>query len=412
VTHCPYIPLESNHGVPLVPDDTGARAPIRWNEALECWVVSDLALAREVLHHRGFSSGTFERSFQLYMSEDVRRRHRELVEFLGLWFVQADGAAHAALRRPLQQVLSPAYFRSLAPRLTQVVDVALDELAARPPHDVVPTVAEAVSGRMMAAVVGLDEEPAVLHRWAKRLSGFVGAMYRRDYAEMAQETLEEMRVVLRRSPALAHQDARGPQEQARAIATWSMNLFGGLETTSSLLSSVVLGLLTDGDARGMVRSDQPGAVETVVESVLRRRPPMRHLGRVSARDQEIAGVRLAAGDLVLVSLTGADLLDASEAGTAGTASFACPLDMDRSGGDQLAFGHGPHYCIGAPLARMEAAALARRFASRFPDARLAGDAVVWGSNLSYVGLDHLYVELGRDTGGDAPRGEMGNDGPA
>ena len=369
--------------------------------------MSDPALAREVLHHRDFSSATFERSFQLYMSEGARVRYRELAEFLNLWFVQADGPEHAALRRPLQRVLTPAYFRSLTPRITEIVDAALDELTADPLHDVVPTVAEAVSGRVMAAVVGLDEEPALLHGWAKRLSAFIGAMYREDYAKGAQEALREMTGFLSRSPALARQDAAqdatpdvapdvtGARERATAMATWAMCLFGGLETTSSLLSSAVLVMLADRDAWHAIRSNQPGAVEAMVESVLSRRPPLRHLGRISAREQEIAGARLAAGDLVLVSLTGADLLEASEAGTAGaagTASFARPLDLDRSGLGHLTFGHGPHYCIGAPLARVEAAVLARRFASRFPAARLAGDAAVWGSNLSYVGLDHLYVE--------------------
>jgi cytochrome P450 len=166
-----------------------------------------------------------------------------------------------------------------------------------------------------------------------------------------------------------------------------MNLFGGLETTASLLGSCLLTALGDRELWADVRADRPGVVQQLVETVLQRRPPLRHLGRVVAYDQEFAGSRLAEGDLVLVSLTGADLL--VEQPTAG----GCPMS-DGTGERPVVFGFGPHYCVGAPLARLEAATVLRSFARRFPDARLTGDAAVWGDNLSYVGLDHLYVDLG------------------
>jgi cytochrome P450 len=396
VTHRSSLDAQSDNGGLPASGGPPARAPIHWDEALECWIVSDQALAREVLAHRDFSSATFERSFQLFMSDDARHRHRELAESLNLWFVQADAPQHATLRRPLQRALSPAYFRSLTPRITEIVDAALDDLAVDPRHDVVPAVAEVVSARVMATVVGIDGDPALLHGWAKRLSAFIGAMYRKDYAQAAQEALEEMAGFLSRSPVVARyqaaQRSEGSRDEARTMATWAMSLFGGLETTSSLLSSVVLVMLTDRDAWHAIRAGQPGAAEATVESVLQHRPPLRHLGRVSAREQEVAGAHLAAGDLVLVTLTGTDLLEASEAGTVAAAAFARPPDPGGSGPGHLAFGHGPHYCVGAPLARVEAAVLARRFAARFPAARLVGDAAVWGRNLSYVGLDHLYVE--------------------
>ena len=89
---------------------------------------------------------------------------------------------------------------------------------------------------------------------------------------------------------------------------------------------------------------------------------------------------------MLVSLVGTDLLGES------AAARHCPAD-GATGERHNVFGFGPHYCVGAPLARLEATMLLRRFADRFPNARLAGDAAVWGDNLSYVGLDHLYVEL-------------------
>ncbi|NBM14481.1 cytochrome P450 [Streptomyces sp. GC420] len=412
---------------PAPADPDGVRAP-EWDEGLECWVVADPRLARQVLNHPGFASGTFERSFQLYMSEAARQEYRELTDFLRLWFVQTDSAEHTALRRPVQRVMSPSYIRSLAPRIEEIVDECLDDLAAARPHDVVPAVADGISGKVMAHVVGIDEPPAVLHRWSRTLSLFIGAMYRQDHAREAHRAMTEMADALSRSTAAASFPRDTPQDRARTTATWAMNLFGGLETTASLLASAVLTALGDRAVWDAVREERPGAVEALVETVLVRRPPLRNLGRVVAYDQEVAGARLKEGDLVLVSLTGegpladadrpGDVTDAggcpvtgAGAGTAAGTGTQAGTDTQAgtgAGGEgaaaaagapagrpeqHLVFGHGPHYCIGAPLARLEAAVLLRRFARRFPDARLAPGAAVWGPNLSYVGLDHLYVEL-------------------
>lgn len=362
-----------------------------WDDQLGCWVVTDPTLARQVLSHPGFSSRTFDRSFQLYMSGAARQEHRALTEFLRLWFVQADPPEHATLRRPVQRTLSPSYFRSIAPRVAEIVDEALDGLAASYPHDVVPGVSDVVSARVMAHVIGVDEEPVVLHRWSRALSAFIGAMYRSDHAKDAHTTMLEMSGCLARSTVVQGYPGRPRAERARTTATWAMNLFGGLETTASLLSSSVLAGLRDQAVWAGVREDRSGAVEGLIESVLESRPPLRHVGRVVAYEQELAGVRLPAGDLVLVSLTGEKLL--VEGGTRAVPTVGAAT---TGGGERhLAFGHGPHYCIGAPLARLEAATVLRRFARRFPDARLSSESVVWGPNLSYVGLDHLFVDLGR-----------------
>ncbi|MFF8440700.1 cytochrome P450 [Streptomyces californicus] len=371
--------------------------PLAWDEDLECWVVADPRLARQVLNHPGFTSGTFERSFHLYMTEAAREEYRELTAFLRLWFVQADAPEHTALRRPVQRMMSASYVRSLAPRVEEITDACLDALAATAPHDVVPAVADGISGAVMAHVVGVDEPPEVLHRWARTLSLFIGAMYRRDHAREAHRAMTEMTEALSRATAPASFPRQTPEDRARTTATWAMNLFGGLETTSSLLASTVMDVLGEPAVWDAVRERRSGAAEAFVERTLRRRPPLRHLGRVVAYDQELAGARMREGDLVLVSLTGEGLLEDPAEPAAGPAA-GCPVTgaapRDDGSEQHLVFGFGPHYCVGAPLARLEAAVLLRRFAARFPDARLADEAAVWGPNLSYVGLDRLHVDLG------------------
>ncbi|MFF9018126.1 cytochrome P450 [Streptomyces sp. NPDC014870] len=396
----------------------GVRAP-EWDEGLDCWVVADPRLAQQVLNHPGFASGTFERSFQLYMTDAARAEYRELTEFLRLWFVQADAPEHMALRRPVQRMLSASYVRSLASRIEEITDECLTELAAADrPQDLVPAVAEGISGKVMAHVVGVDVDPPVLHRWSRTLSLFIGAMYRRDHALAAHQVMEEMAEALAGARAMEGFPTDTPEDRARTTATWAMCLFGGLETTASLLGSTVLTALGDPGLWETVKRDEPGAITDLVESVLVRKPPLRHLGRVVAYDQEFAGARLSEGDLVLVSLTGQGPLDevepvepvesesvppaavcpvtgATAGAAAGTAETHAAIPAALAEGERnLVFGHGPHYCVGAPLARLEAAVLLRRLAARFPHARLSDEAAVWGPNLSYVGLDHLYVDLG------------------
>jgi cytochrome P450 len=358
---------------------------ITWHDGLECWVVADPDLARMVLNQEDFSSATFQRSFDLYMSDESRARYHSLTEFLRLWFVQADGFEHTELRKPVQRQLSTGYFHDMAPMIEEIVDAALEKLAAVTPHDVIPSVADFVSSRVMVKVVGLDEEIAnSLHEWSRVLSGFIGANYRLDLAEAAQRTLASM--VEKLANVGAGFPRATPADRARTAATWAMILFGGLETTASLVGSALLRLLSDPEIGRVVRDGTPGAVEALVESVLETRPPLRNLARVVARDRHFAGALLRAGDLILISLVGTDLLDGSSTALQG-------LPMSSASRQNLSFGYGKHYCLGAPLARIEAATVLRRFASRFPDARIATNGAVWGANPSYVGLDHLYVDL-------------------
>lgn len=357
---------------------------LTWDDGLECWVVSDPALARVVLNHRGFSSQTSKRLGELYMTEESRQEHRNLTEFLRLWFVHTDGEEHTALRKPLLRLFSAVHTRTLGPQVEAIVDACLDDLTADARYDAVPTVAQGVSGRVMGHIVGVPQDPAVLHTWSRTLSGFIAAMYRRDYAQAAHGVMLEMTEALELSPMMEGFPRDTPQDRARTTATWAMILFGGLETTASLIGSCLLAVLDDPALWERVRADRPGEVESLVESVLEKRPPLRNVGRVVARDLEFEGAQLHEGDLVLVSLAGGGLFDADLSDLAPVAEHA-----DR----HLVFGHGVHYCIGAPLARLEAATVLRRFVQRFPDAALAENAVEWGPNLSYVGLDHLFLDL-------------------
>ncbi|PYC69277.1 cytochrome P450 [Micromonospora arborensis] len=374
---------------------------LSWDDGLESWVVSDRALARQVLADPdSFSSRTSVRLGELYMTDQSRAEYRALTEFVQLWFVHADGDEHTSRRRPVQRMFSLAAVRSLEERVVAIVDECLDDLAAQQAPDLIPTVAEGVSGRVMAHVVGVGIEPGVLHTWSRHLSAFLAAMYRRDHAEKATDVMREMSACLTGSALWSRFPTDTPHERAVTTATLSMILFGGLETTAALLGSCVYTALGDPATWAMLKDaaehDDPRVPARFVESILATRPPLRNVARVVTKDTTLAGARLAAGDLVFVPLADGATVFTESSAIDGIAEDGTS-DADGAGertGRHLAFGLGAHYCVGASLVRLEAATVLRRLAIRFPDARLAATPAVWGPNISYVGLDHLPLELG------------------
>ncbi|MFD4998665.1 cytochrome P450 family protein [Streptomyces buecherae] len=365
---------------------------LTWNKLMECWTVSDPAMARLILNHPGFSSQTAARSHELYMTDMAREQYAELTEFLSLWFVHTDGPQHLKLRRPVQRLLSPSYVRSLGPQIEDYVDAALDELATQHPADFIPTVANQVPVQVISDVVGIEADPALVRRWSTDLSRFIAAMYRPDYAKAADITRREMSEWLATSSRVRSFPWETPEQRARSTATWATILFGGLETTFSLLGSVVLTALSSATTWASLQDEKSNAVTELVESVLESRPPLRNVGRIVAGDQEFAGEKMLAGDLVLIALSDSELFSQSAGGPAGS---RCPV-AEPSDERHLAFGAGSHYCPGASLARLEAATVLRRLAWRFPAARLSEHTAAWGANPAYISLEHLHIELGTE----------------
>jgi cytochrome P450 len=148
-------------------------------------------------------------------------------------------------------------------------------------------------------------------------------------------------------------DSSGPGlTTAEVISNAAVIMFGGIETTEGMISNVILHLLSDPSQFALVRED-PELVPSAVEESLRLEPAAAVVDRYAARDVTLAGARIRAGDLVTVSLAGAgrDPVVFPDPGT---------FDVRRPNSRlNLAFARGPHFCLGAHLARLEAQAAVR-----------------------------------------------------
>jgi hypothetical protein len=155
--------------------------------------------------------------------------------------------------------------------------------------------------------------------------------------------------------------------QEEAVSNAAVLMFGGIETTEGMIANAMLHLLSSPDQLALVRAD-PGLVAAAVEESLRLEPAAAVVDRYATSDTELAGIPVKAGDQVTVSIAGANR---------DPAVFPGPdrFDVRRpNAARHLAFAHGPHFCLGAHLARLEARVAVTTMLARLPGLRLDGPA--------------------------------------
>ncbi|MBT2393902.1 cytochrome P450 [Streptomyces sp. ISL-1] len=364
---------------------------VRYYDELGCWVAWGREAAQSALQDSRLSSETLEAANLSYLPADMHEECSHLIETMRRWFVLLDGDRHTVARRAIQPMFSPRRIRKLEETIEVIVAEELDAFAASGAtgdFDVITGLADKISARTIALLLGLPgDDDATLHRWAKALADFLASSYRRDCAVNAQAALQEMGEFIKNAP-----DEEGESIWSRAtggewdrLATSSMVLFGGLETTAGLIGFAVWYMLGNDLAEQVAASEAGEEAKAVVERVLDVYAPLGHVARMASEDTELGGCPIAEGDLVLVSLTGRDLFDAQDLPTEPSGH----QDGDRF--DHVAFGYGMHYCVGAPLARVTVANLLTQFARRFPKASVKD--VAWRKNRTFRGFDHLVLDV-------------------
>ncbi|MCB0949445.1 MAG: cytochrome P450, partial [Mycobacterium sp.] len=168
------------------------------------------------------------------------------------------------------------------------------------------------------------------------------------------------------------------------VATCNLLLIAGHETTVNLIANAILALLRDRSQWAGLAAD-PSRVGAVVEETLRYDPPVQLIGRVAGADMTIGNVSIPKGDNMIALLAAAHR---------DPAAFDRPdrFDSDRPTIRHLGFGKGPHFCIGAPLARLEAHVALSAITARFPDAALAGEPQ-YKQNVTLRGMSLLPISL-------------------
>lgn len=290
--------------------------------------------------------------------------------------MHTDAPAHTRYRTATAAGFRPSRVRSLEPGVRARVRRLVDALPAAEPVDVVATLAAPLPLMMICSLLGLPEEdwPTFLEWSDAAIPGAAPLSDERRAELMAtsEQVLRDHIAHRRRRPApdfvgdllAAHPDG-GPLSDDEVYVVVNQLLIAGNETTRNLISGGLVALAEHPDQWVRLRGDRT-LVATAVEELLRWTTPVVAFMRTATADTDLAGVRVHAGDPVLMLYASANRDEAEFGSTAGV------LDVGRRPNHHLAFGFGPHVCVGAALARLEARVVLEELLDRFAGLEVAG----------------------------------------
>ncbi|MCA1612613.1 MAG: cytochrome P450 [Acidobacteria bacterium] len=266
----------------------------------------------------------------------------------------ADPPAHTAARRVVAPLFSTQALEAEAAFAESAAERLLQPLLAGREFDVLRDYASPLVEEVIAHLVGLDEGLLATIR-APRLAG--------ASIEQQLAAIDSSVVTVAAGLPVCKRLLSTGLEHTQALSLFRLLWVAGTTTTRRAIASSVLLLLKNPDARRRVTSD-PSLVPAFVEEAIRLHPPEHLLSRVAAVESELAGVKIPAGGAVKLCVASANR---------DPARFEHPdaLILERTPNRQLSFGGGIHRCVGASLARLEAAAALRALLRLAPDFRAA-----------------------------------------
>jgi cytochrome P450 len=307
----------------------------------------------------------------------------------------ADPPDHTRLRRLVSGAFTARRIEELRPRIDEITDDLLDAMSGRERVDLIDAFAFPLPIQVICELLGVPAADRDSFRsWSNiivsgtasrdRLPGAMQAM-----ASYIRGLLADRRAHGGDDLLTALIDVRDHEDRLSEDELSSMVfllLIAGHETTVNLIGNGTLLLLSRRERWEQLRAG-PALLPSAIEEFLRYEGPVETATfRVAAEDLEIGGQAISAGDPVLVVLLSANRDDDR---------FPAPDDLrlDRAQNPHLAFGHGIHYCLGAPLARLEAQVAFRKLLSRYPDLRLAvpEEELIWRPGVLLRGLEGLPV---------------------
>jgi cytochrome P450 len=313
-----------------------------------------------------------------------------------------DPPDHTRLRRLVSKAFTPRAIQALRPRITELVDGMLDVMAGQAQVDLVDALAFPLPFSVIAEMLGT---PPADHERIRQLTGTVvrslepvadpevaAAIMAAD-DELTQIAVE-MIAWKRANPAddlltaLIHAEDDGDVLNDDELVAQTLLLYiAGHETTVNLIAGGTLALLSHPGQLALLGSD-PALVGNAVEELLRYDSPVQASRRITLEPVTVGGVTIPAGAFVMASLGSANRDERF------WGPDAAELNLRRENARQhVSFGAGPHHCLGASLARLEACIAFERLAARFPGLALDGD-VVWNGRINLRGPAHLPVSAG------------------
>ncbi|MBM9504986.1 cytochrome P450 [Streptomyces sp. KK5PA1] len=378
-------------------------APVRWTtlpSGVGAWLVTRYGDARETLADARLSKNP------VHHTEEGKARSRtgipgERSADLMTHLLNIDPPDHTRLRRLVSKAFTPRRVAQFAPRVQELTDRLVDGFAGRGEADLIHEFAFPLPIYAICDLLGVPAEDQDDFRdWAgmmirhgggprggvarsvKRMRAYLGELIHRKRGDLGDDLISGL--------IRASDDGEHLTENEAAAMAFIL-LFAGFETTVNLIGNGVHTLLRHPEQRAALQDSlargQSALLETAVEELLRYDGPVElATWRYATVPVTIGGQAVAAGDPVLVVLAAANR---------DPERFAAPdtVDLARRDNPHLGYGHGIHYCLGAPLARLEARTALASLLTRLPDLQpaVAEEELRWRGGLIMRGLRSLPV---------------------
>lgn len=359
--------------------------PVHRSEALQAWVLTRYADCVEVIRdHDTFSSESRHARGQLAEAIAQQRATSPLPgaeTILGL-----DPPRHREMRALVDRAFTPRRVQELRPHIEEIAATLLAE--AGDEFDLMTALAQPLPVIVIAELLGVSPDDRLQFKdWSNALAETTNLVQTAEMVERARLATVSLidylgRVVDARQTAptndlisaLVRAEVGGAHLSREDILAFAILLLvAGNETTTNLIGNGLAVLLDAPEVLARLRSE-PDRVPDAVEEMLRYDSPVQGLARFVVRDVDLAGVRLSAGEVVLC-LIGAANRDPEAFPNADT------FDLDRTERRHLSFGQGIHYCLGAPLARLEADVVFRTLLDRYESIEVGEGGVERGGTL-------------------------------
>ncbi len=371
------------------------KAPVIWLEPFQCWALSRYADVDFALRNpQIFSSSVFtaEALGDLNPVPEVP------------WILDMNPPDHTRLRKLANKGFTPRLIRTLEPRVQVIIQELLQPLRGQSESDLVATFSGPLPTIVIAEMLGVEPERRddfkvwsddVIRATGRPTDETERTQIRKSEAEL--RTYFERMIERRRTEpgedvitALVQaEEERDMLSSKEILALAVLLLLAGNETTTNLIGNAVLTLLNHPDELAKVRAD-PALLPALVEEVLRYDSPVQVIFRRTAQEVELEGGKIPAGQNVFLLLGSANRDERQ---------FPEPdrFDITRNPQDHVAFGYGIHYCLGAPLARLEGRNALESLLFECPPFRLAIERVAPIASLIVRGPQTLPLRF--DTAG-------------
>lgn len=360
---------------------------VHYSDHLKAWVTLGWDDSKTVLKSRSIGQGDRLRGYVLNLPAADRERLHPISHYMDRAISFLDPPEHTAERAAAAQVLDAGLGRRIQGDLRSALAARLDELKSRTAFDGIEDFALPITVTMISSILGVhyaDREHFV--GWVERIFAYIGSPMDdpvwaqdckdayRSLGDYVRELFDEARATPDPEPntliGLFVEPGSPHTLTERDFMGMTVGMVqGGFETTTTLISNTIAMLLQEPEQLARVQAE-PALLETAIEEVLRLAPPLKIVARQALADVELSDRTLRAGETVVPVLISANR---------DPEVFAEPdtFDVSRHPNPHLAFGFGTHFCLGGPLARMQAQMAVEELFAAFPSMALATDRLTW-----------------------------------